>query len=129
MYMHVNMSWIIFLYVMHLAIIHLSTEYDDLFDVKSELIPVAPKWKDIGLALRLDFVHLNQIQKDNRNCQDCLTEMLDLWLKKAYNTEKFGQPSWRLLIQAIEHPAGGHSCALAEKIAKKFGGTNSLCLC
>ena len=92
---------------------------DDLFDVKRELLPVAARWKDIGLALRLNPSQLDEIESNNRNASDCLTKVLTLWMKKAYNTERFGEPSWELLIAAVADPAGGDNPALAEKIAKK----------
>ena len=95
---------------------------DDLFNVKSELLPVAARWKDIGLALRLDPSQLDDIESDNRNASDCLTRVLTLWLKKAYNTERFGEPSWELLARAVADRAGGNDPALAEEIAKKYGG-------
>ena len=106
--------------------IHLLTDNESLFDVKRELLPVTDRWKDIGLALRLDYSQLNQIQKDNRDSRDCLTEMLHLWLTRTYDTERFGEPSWRLLVEAVKDPAGGNDPALAKKIAGKYGGTDSL---
>ena len=82
------------------------------------------RWKHIGLALRLDPSELKNIEKDNRDSvEDCLTEVLTLWLNKAYNTERFGEPSWELLARAVAHPAGGNNPALAEEIARKDGGT------
>ena len=98
---------------------------DDLFDVKRELLPVAARWKDIGLALRLGPSQLDEIENDNRNASDCLTRVLTLWLKKTYNTERFGEPSWELLARAVADPAGGNDPALAEEIGKKYGGIKS----
>ena len=93
---------------------------DNLIDVKVELEPVTERWKHIGLALRLDPSELKKIERENRdNFEDCLTEALTLWLKKAYNTERFGEPSWELQARAVAHPAGGDNAVLAEEIAKK----------
>ena len=50
---------------------------DDLYDVKRELLPVAARWKDIGLALGLGSSELDEIENDS---SDCLTEVLTLWL-------------------------------------------------
>ena len=87
-----------------------------------KLLPVTPKWKDIGLALRLNPSELDEIETDNRNSSDCLTRVLALWLNKAYNTERFGEQSWELLARAVAHPSGGDDPALAEEIAMKYGG-------
>ena len=109
-------------------------DMDDLFDVNSELQPVAARWKHFGLALRLNPDKLDEIEKDNRDSGDCLTKVLTLWLKKNYNTERFGEPSWELLARAAGNPAGGNDSALAAKIAERHGGVytpslNPLPLC
>ena len=82
---------------------------------------MAARWRSIGLALGLKSAQLDEIKIDNRNASDCLTRVLTLWLKKAYNTEKFGEPSWELLARAVAHPAGGNNPALAEEIDMKYG--------
>ena len=85
-----------------------------------------PRWKDIGLALlRLDPSKLDVIEMENKKLEECLTKVLTLWLKKTYNTEKFGEPSWKLLADAVSDPAGGNNPALALKITKKHGGIGS----
>ena len=83
------------------------------------------RWKHIGLALRLDPSKLDVIEKENKELEDCLTKVLTLWLKKTYNTERFGEPSWKLLADAVRDPAGGNNPALALKITKKHGGIGS----
>ena len=80
------------------------------------LWPVTARWRHIGLALRLNPDQLDVIEKDNRDSSDCLTKMLTLWLKKNYNTERFGEPSWELLAAAVGDPAGGNNPALGEKM-------------
>ena len=86
-------------------------------------MPVTARWKDIGLVLRLDLSQLDIIETNHRNCVDCLTHMLSLWLKKSYNTERFGDPSWQLLARAVGDPAGGNNRALAEEIHLNHGGS------
>ena len=93
-----------------------------MFDVKRELQPVTDRWKHIGLALRLDPSELKKIEKENRDLDDCLVEMLTLWLNKNYNTKRFGEPSWELLASAVENRAGGNNAALAETITQTYGG-------
>lgn len=39
------------------------------------------------------------------------------WLKQQYNTVKYGLPTWKRLVEAIDHSAGGSNHALAMKIA------------
>ena len=44
------------------------------------------------------------------------------WLKGVHNVQKYGHPSWRVLVQAVAHPAGGANPALAQSIAAKHPG-------
>ena len=76
----------------------------------------------MGLALRLYPDTLNEIEADCRDVKSCLQEVLAKWLKKAYDTTRFGPPSWELLVAAVAHPAGGNNRALAEQIANKHNG-------
>ena len=86
---------------------------------------MASRWKDVGLALRLDPDTLDTIEADCKHVTGCLREALTLWLKKAYNTKRFGPPSWKLLVAAVAHPAGGNHRALAEEIADKYKGKST----
>ena len=97
----------------------------DLSDVKKELTPVAAKWKSIGTALRLSPDVLESIQSANRGKPpECLASVVTNWLNTNYNLEKFGEPTWQWLVEAVNHPAGGANTALAATIAKshKAGG-------
>ena len=82
---------------------------------------MAHRWKRIGLALRLDPSLLDRIRAKNHvDVDEYLSDVLAEWLKKAYNTSRFGDPSWNLLVDAVAHPAGGNNRALAEHIATKY---------
>ena len=92
---------------------------DDLFDVKCELRPLSANWKNIGIALRLNPNTLNGIQTDNNDSTACLTSMVTEWLKRNYNVEKFGEPTWQWLVKAVGDPAGGANMALARDISRR----------
>ena len=71
-------------------------------------------------ALGLLSSEESAIANNNANEQgNCLREVLKRWLNKAYDTKKFGPPTWRNLVKTVTNPAGGNNPALAEKIAKK----------
>ena len=97
--------------------------------MKSELITVSASWRSIGIALRLPTDILNRIDAENHGKPiDCLTSMATEWLKKNYyKVEKFGEPTWQWLEEAVGEPAGGADMALARKIASrhKAGGRSS----
>ena len=97
------------------------SDVDDLFDVMSELIEVVAHWKSIGIALRLKPAVLDSIQANNSSDPTtCLTLMVTEWLRRNYNVEKFGEPTWQRLVEAVGHPAGGADMALAMNIATKY---------
>ena len=84
---------------------------------------MAPNWRGVGEFLRLNPDLLATIKADHpTSVQQCLTEVLTQWLKKAYNTDRLGPPSWKLLVAAVAHPVGGNNRALAEQIARKHNG-------
>ena len=44
------------------------------------------------------------------------------WLNQTYETDRFGLPSWKLLVDAVAHRRGGNNPALARQIATKHNG-------
>ena len=105
---------------------------DDLFDVQSELIPVTAKWRSIGTALRLKSDVLESIQVGSGSDPPaCLASMVTEWLKRNYNVNRFGEPTWQKLVEAVGHPAGGANMAAARDIARKHkagGALGRLCI-
>ena len=97
---------------------------DDLVDVVEEVMVLSPKWRSLGLVLRLKATELNTISSKNHNdSTECLKDMLLVWLQQCYKINMFGIPSWRMLCQAISNPAGGNNPPLARKIAERHQGT------
>ena len=88
--------------------------------MQRELISVAANWRSIGIALRLKPDVLENIEtRYNGDPRKCLSSMLVEWLKRNYNVEKFGDPTWQWLVEAVGDPAGGANTALAMEIATK----------
>ena len=105
---------------MNVLMFSCSDRYDDVFDVKNELITVAARWRDVGIALRLKYDTLNSIEiKCNNDPSRCLELMVEELLKRNYNVRKFGEPTWKKLVVAVNSPAGGANAALAKDIAGK----------
>lgn len=92
---------------------------DDIFDVKEELHPVAARWKDVGSALRLRYDTLDSIETKCNDPDRCLEFVVKEWLKRNYNVDKFGEPTWQKLVEAVRNPAGGANRAVARDIAGK----------
>ena len=81
---------------------------------------MAAKWKAVGQALRLKLGELDSIAASHpHSTEDCLSEMLTQWLRRNYNVKRFGEPSWKRLVEVVGDPAGGANPALANQIAEK----------
>ena len=65
----------------------------------------------MGLALRLHPDRLKTIEANHQDAESRLNAVIDRWLK----THRL--PSWKQLVEAVAHPAGGSDHALADKIA------------
>ena len=93
---------------------------DDYFDILDELQDVQAQCFKIGIRLKLMPSTLDVIRKEKLDHAESLEKIIDTWLiKKNYNTQKFGEPSWRALVKAVADPLGGDHKALAAKIATK----------
>ena len=46
--------------------------------------------------------------------------MVTEWLKRNYNVERFGEPTWQWLVDVVGDPAGGAHMALAREIARSY---------
>ena len=95
---------------------------DNLFEVYKEVCILAPRWSDICCALNIP--HEETIRKETLGDESkrSLRMVLRKWLQKSYNYQKYGLPTWRMLVVAVGDPFGGDHCALAETIAKKHPG-------
>ena len=100
------------------------TADDNLFEVYKEVFTLAHRWSDLCFALHLPILLEETIRKENQvdGCNRCLRMVLRKWLQKSYNYQRYGLPTWRMLVTAVGDPAGGNDIALAEAIAKKHTG-------
>ena len=99
-----------------------SAGIDDLFEVQCELDDVTSRWKELGLALRLRPAVLKTIGTRETDPSSRLIEVLTEWLQQNYNTDCFGPPSWKLLVDAVAHRRGGSNPALARQTAANHNG-------
>jgi hypothetical protein len=91
--------------------------------IREELMTLAAKYRAIGITLGLSFDELDSIRC---GClgdpKQALGVVINTWLKQSYNVGRFGLPSWRSLVNAVDSPAGGSNHALAKRIACKHKG-------
>ena len=76
------------------------------------------QYYELGVALKVHRQELDSIHSSlGENPQKALSSVLLAWLQQKYNVQRFGQPTWRMLVEAVDSPAGGNNHALAQKIA------------
>ena len=93
---------------------------DDLIDVFEAVLPLKLVHMALGRSLRLKTADLKLIQEAYPNESDpeqALNDTLELWLQQKYNVERFGPPTWRMLVEAVDRKAGGNNHDLAKEIA------------
>ena len=81
----------------------------------------------IGTELRLKQNKLNVIRVESSDRFDAMNMIISNWLRRNYSTEKFGPPTWKMLVEAVRARTGGNNPALAEKIAKAHPSPVSYC--
>ena len=96
---------------------------DDLADILVHINPLREKCYKIGTALRLKLSKLEAIKNETPHPSDALPRIINCWLVKDYNWVRFGEPTWKALVEAIASPIGGDAPALAEEIAKSHPAT------
>ena len=93
-----------------------------------ELSSLSNCYYDIGLGLRLSISELESIESSYKdNPRRALTKVVTAWLQEHYDTEKFGPPTWKMLVKAVDSPAGGGDHTLAQKIASNHPASEWNC--
>ena len=96
---------------------------DDFREVYREVVSIQSHYYQFGIELGLPLREMDAVQKAFRqDIPQAFTEVLKIFLKHRYNIEKYGPPTWRKLVEAVDSPAGGNSHALAKKIAEHYKG-------
>ena len=103
-----------------LAIARQLLDKDDLSDVIEEAVSIKCMYFQLGRALRLRIDDLRAIRQAYTNevdTESALNDVLLLWLDQKYNVQRFGPPTWRMLVEAVDKETGGNNHNLAKKIA------------
>ena len=70
-----------------------------MFDECSQL---ASKWQQLSAFLGLKISVIDRIRSDFSNDSlGCWSEALKEWIKLNYNTQRYGDPSWKTLLKAV----------------------------
>ena len=74
----------------------------------------------LGRSLRLQIADLKAIRdaySSESDAEQALEDVLLLWLHQKYCIERFGPPTWRMLVEAVDKKSGGNNHDLAKEIA------------
>ena len=74
---------------------------------------VAARWYQMGIVMGVRVKDLQMIRDDNQLAADKFKAMIDSWLKNSLLPQ-----TWQLLVDAVEHSAGGNNGFLARQIAE-----------
>ncbi len=81
------------------------------------LTDVQSRYYEIGTQLYLKL--LDTIKNRSKTDTIAMGEVVEEWLKGNYDTDKFGPPTWKMLVKVVAHPNGGNNNSLAKKIASE----------
>ncbi len=84
------------------------------------LTDVQSRYSEIGTLLHLKA--LATIKSRSTTDAIAMGEVIEEWLKRNYNTTRFGRPTWKMLVEVVANPNGGNNNYLAEKIASQHPG-------
>ena len=96
--------------------IYFMSDEDDFRDICRELVSIKANYYQLGVELGLPAGELDAIRKDC-TVDQAFNEVILRWLRQQYNITRFGRPTWKRLIEAVESPIGGNNPALAVEIA------------
>ncbi len=86
------------------------------------LTDVQFRYYEIGTQLRLKALELEAIKNKSATNTIAMGAVIEEWLKGNYNTDRFGPPTWKMLVEVVANPNGGNNNSLAKIIAKKHPG-------
>lgn len=69
------------------------------------------------LGLPYDFLKMLLLSDDS--AVNCVHDMISSWLKRDYDTDTFGVPSWKKLVEVVGAKVGGDNVSAASAIASE----------
>ena len=90
---------------------------EDLTDITDYLLPLEKTHMyNLGLVLGISQ-HKTKAMMDSSTFLD---DVIAAWLRREDQVKKKGEPSWTVLVRALEHPRVGQ-CGISQKIRKEKG--------
>ena len=95
---------------------------EDFCDICIELVTIRASYYQLGVFLGLPPSELDAIRKEHPQVDQAFNDVILRWLRQRYNIARFGHPTWRRLVEAVNSPVGANNPALALEIAAKHPG-------
>lgn len=77
---------------------------------------LADKWDSVGLFLGIPYKIIERCKQED-TLDDRMLELVTAWINRKYDVDDYEEPSWRSLVEAVAHKAGGYHRRLAAKLA------------
>ena len=91
---------------------------DDFHEIFEEIVSITAEYYKLGIGLRLKLGELQAICKSRgQDIDQAFTDVLLAWLRQRYDVAKHGPPTWRMLVKAVDSPAGGNNHTLAMTVS------------
>ena len=74
-------------------------------------------WKHFGTFLHFDHALLEAIERNKKECADCMLELVGKWMSHYNGTGDLPR-TWTTVVKAVNSSGYGK---LAEDLAKKYG--------
>ena len=101
----------------------------DINEVMDELKDVLACYEGIGGRLNIPNDKLEEIRGQNLRAAAAMRRVIVEWLNRNYPNSSSKPPTWKALVDAIEHPVGGNNKAEAEEIASRHRTGKSVAVC
>ena len=98
---------------------------DDINEIMDELKKVLAYHEEIGGRLNVPNHKLEEIRGQKLNPAAAMRAVIVEWLKRNPGSNRFRPPTWKALVDAVEHPVGGNNRAEAEEIASRHKPSES----
>ena len=85
-----------------------------------EVSSIQSAYFPLGRSLRLrndDLKAICEMHPSKSDAEQALNDVLLLWLCQKYNVRRFGPPTWKMLVEAVDKKTGGNNHELAKEIA------------
>ena len=98
---------------------HYFSGEEDIQEIIATVVQIRTRYKAFGMMLGLSCTELEAIEMSITpfNVGEALRRVILTWLRQEYDVKKFGHPTWRRIVEAMDHEAGGNNHALAKAVA------------